>query len=89
MVLTAIYGVRRFIEYPITIYDRWLQLFLTVVIPYAFVSFYPAQHFLDKDGQALFHPALQYGTPLVGIFMFALACGFWRFGVNHYQSTGS
>jgi ABC-2 type transport system permease protein len=89
LVLTTIYSVRGFVEYPITIYDRWLQVLLTFVIPYAFVNFYPAQHFLGKAGQTVFHPAFQYGTPVVGAAMFLLACGFWRFGVNHYQSTGS
>lgn len=89
LMTTAIYGVRSFIEYPLTIYDKWLQVVLTFLVPYAFVSFYPAQYFLDKAGESVFHPAFQYGTPAVGVVLFLLAYRFWGFGVNRYQSTGS
>lgn len=89
LIETAIYGVRNFINYPITIYDRWVQVVLTFVVPYAFVSFYPAQSFLRKSEVSLFHPILQYGTPVLGVAMLALAYRFWTVGMNHYQSTGS
>ncbi len=85
---TMIYGLRRFLNYPISIYSKWVQAVLTFVVPYAFVNFYPAQHFLNKtDG--LFHPVFAYGTPVVGLVLSILAYKFWCFGIKHYQSTGS
>ncbi len=85
---TMIYGLRDFLRYPISIYDKWVQAVLTFVVPYAFVNFYPARLFLNKtDG--LFHPLLGYGTPIVGVILFLLAYKFWCFGIKHYQSTGS
>jgi len=90
---TATYSLlncfNNFLDYPITIYARSIQAFLTFVIPVAFVNFYPAHYFLNKTGDNLFFPALQYGTPVVGLVMFFMAYQFWKIGVNKYESTGS
>jgi ABC-2 type transport system permease protein len=89
LINTLLYSVKRFVEYPITIYDTWLQVVLTFLIPYAFVNFYPAQGFLSKTGESVFHPIFQYGTPVVGIMLSLLAYRLWCLGINHYESTGS
>ncbi len=86
---SMINSLNNFLDYPITIYDKFVQAILTFVVPVAFVNFYPAHYFLDKTGNNLFFPALQYGTPVVGILLFFLATQFWKIGVNKYQSTGS
>jgi len=90
---TATYSLlncfNNFIDYPISIYNKSIQAFLTFVIPVAFVNFYPVHYFLDKTGDNLFSPILQYGTPVVGIVLFFLAYQFWRIGVDKYESTGS
>ena len=78
-----------FIRYPLSVYQRPIQLLFTFVLPYGFVSFYPAQFFLDKKDFIGFSPVVQYLSPAVGIVAFALAYQFWRFGLNRYQSTGS
>lgn len=78
------------IRYPVSIYGRGVQLALTVALPIAFTSYYPATTILGKaDGSLL--PAQQLGlaTPLVGGLWFALAYAFWRRGVGRYQGTGS
>lgn len=83
------YDLKGFIRYPISIYSKTLQVFLTLVVPYAFINFYPAQYFLKKNDFLMFHPVFQFLTPLVGIVLFLGALKFWNIGVNHYQSTGS
>ena len=83
------WNFRNFINYPISIYGKFIQVLLTFVIPFAFINFYPVKYFLDKKGDTLFHPILQYGTPIVGIVLFLLAYKFWTMGVNRYESTGS
>ncbi len=77
------------IDYPISIYGKVLQTFLTFLLPLAFVNFYPAQYFLGKTADSLFDPVFQYGTPVVGVVLFFLAYQFWKIGVNKYESTGS
>ncbi|WP_010268505.1 ABC transporter permease [Paenibacillus senegalensis] len=86
---TMIYGFRGFLDYPITIYNKWIQIFLTFVIPYAFVNFYPAQYFLAKESTGLFHPVFQFATPLIGLLLMLLSWVIWTQGVNKYQSVGS
>jgi ABC-2 type transport system permease protein len=86
---TIIGTSRDFLDYPISIYSKLIQIFLTFVIPFAFINFYPSTYLLDKQGENLFHPVLQYGSIIVGIILFLLAYKFWRIGVNKYESTGS
>jgi ABC-2 type transport system permease protein len=62
---------------------------ITFLVPFAFIKYYPVYYFLDKTGDTLFFPILQYGTPVVGLVLFFLAYQFWRVGVNKYESTGS
>lgn len=88
-----VYGVfvtlRMLNENPVSIFPPFIQIFLTVIIPFAFVSFYPAQYFLGKDDFMMFHPALQYLTPIVGLLVLAVSSFIWLRGVNRYQSSGN
>jgi ABC-2 type transport system permease protein len=81
--------LRGFIRYPISIYKPGVQIFLTLLIPYAFINFYPAQYFLKKSDFLMFHPMFQYLTPFVGIVLLVGAYQFWKLGLRHYKSTGS
>ena len=89
LVHTVIYSAKEFIHYPLSIYNTWVKFFLTFIFPLAFVNFYPANYFLEKSERTLFHPILQYFTPIAGIIVFGTACLFWRLGTNRYQSTGN
>lgn len=79
----------KFIKYPISIYDRWIQIMLTFVLPIAFVNFYPLQYFLRKSDFLGFSPVLMHLTPVVGIILFALGYMFFFIGIRNYKSTGS
>jgi ABC-2 type transport system permease protein len=78
-----------FIRYPITIFPLAIQGVLTFLLPYAFISFYPAQYFLGKTDFSIFSPLFQYLTPLVGLIVFCISLLFWNWGLKKYQSTGS
>jgi ABC-2 type transport system permease protein len=84
-----LFDLKSFIRYPLSIYNKTVQIFLTLVIPYAFINFFPAQLFLKKNDYLMFHPIFQYLTPFIGLFLFISSYFFWRFGINHYESTGS
>ena len=92
---TSIQVMKTFVDYPITIYEKWVQIILTFIIPYAFITFYPVEHFLNKFGPSLFYgialfdPLFQFGTPVVGVVSFLFSYTLWNFGINRYQSTGS
>lgn len=84
-----LFVVKGYVQYPISIYNKFIQVLLTLIIPFAFINFYPAQFFLKKNDFLLFHPVLQYLSPVVGAIMFTIAYNLWQVGVRNYTSTGS
>ncbi|MBE3559063.1 MAG: ABC-2 family transporter protein [Ktedonobacteraceae bacterium] len=83
------YGGREMMSYPITIYHQLLQRFFFFVVPIAFASFVPTCYLLERPLPFGLPVQLVFAAPLAA-FLFALAAMFvWRFGVQHYQSTGS
>ena len=80
-----VYNVIRFSRYPLTIYGAAVRIFLTFVLPFAWVAFYPATMFIGSDEWARF----AWFTPLVGLVVFGGAAIIWQRGVRNYASTGS
>ncbi len=72
-------------RYPTPIYDRFLQILLRWVIPFAFIAFYPATFFLRPNDYTLYC----FLTPLVALFFSFIALASWNFGVSRYTSTGN
>ena len=75
----------QFGRYPLTIYDAWVRLALSFVIPFAFASFYPTARFLRRPE---FLPEF-WAVPLVAAVSLSLALLLWKNGVARYHSTGS
>jgi ABC-2 type transport system permease protein len=83
-VTQMVFGMNEFAKYPLTIYSRGIGLVLTWIIPYGFVSFYPAEHLLGRESGALVWLA-----PLVALIFVTIAYRVWKFGLRHYSGTGS
>ena len=79
----------QYILYPVSIYGKPIQYFLTFIIPFAFINFYPSAYFLNKPSSVLFHPYFVYLTPIVALISFGVAYFIWKRGILAYQSTGS
>jgi len=80
-----VYNMIRFARYPITIFGAPVRFFLTFILPFAWVAFYPATWFLGSPQFSRF----AMFTPLVGIIVFGGAVLIWRAGARNYSSTGS
>lgn len=80
-----VYNMIRFARYPITIFGGAVRFFLTFILPFAWVAFYPSTWFLDSPQFSRF----AMFTPLVGIIVFGGAILIWRAGARNYSSTGS
>ena len=87
-----IYNMIRFARYPITIFGAPVRFFLTFILPFAWVAFYPATWFLggpeDPTSASNFSQWAMF-TPVVGLVVFGGAVLIWRSGVRNYSSTGS
>lgn len=90
MVLATVLDFRRFLFFPITIYDRLVQLLLTFVIPLGFVNYYPLDFLLGKMEVSVVTPELlPVISFMLGATLFWLSYLFFQQGVNKYESTGS
>lgn len=82
---TFVLKLSEFTKYPISIYPRIIQFIFTFIIPYAFVSYYPAAFLLSK-GQLLYFAFL--GPVISGIFLF-FSIKIFNYGITKYESTGN
>ncbi|WP_051287492.1 ABC transporter permease [Paenibacillus taiwanensis] len=78
------FKIKDFISYPISVYVSVIQVFLTWVLPLAFINYYPALYLLGKDTNLLLLFA-----PLVGPLVLLVSIFIWKKGLNNYQSSGS
>lgn len=83
------YGGAEMLSYPMHIYHPWLNRFFTFVIPAALQVYYPALYFLGKPDLTGMPGFMSFLAPFTGFGCLALSFAFWRFGVRHYQSTGT
>ncbi|MBU3905261.1 MAG: ABC-2 family transporter protein [Nanoarchaeota archaeon] len=79
------FALTKFTEYPIDIFSPVTVFFISLIVPVAFIGYYPAQIFI---GQGLWLNAA-YLTPVVAIILFFIASRVWNFGLKNYTSTGS
>lgn len=83
------YGGSEMMAYPMHIYPDWLRRTFTYIVPAIFLNYYPALYFLGKSDPLGLSPVWSFVAPVVGAGVLLVALRFWRFGINHYQSTGT
>lgn len=83
------YGGVEVMSYPAPIYTGWLRGFFTYILPFVFLNYYPALFFLDRPDPLGFPVFAPFLAPFAAGIMLWLALRFWRFGLAHYQSTGT
>jgi ABC-2 type transport system permease protein len=83
------YGGNFAAQYPLPIYRRWFQRFLTVVLPLACVNYWPGIAILGHPDPLGAPPFVPWISPLAGVAFLGVAWVAWRRGVRRYHSTGS
>jgi len=84
-IMNLVYSMSDFAKYPNSIYSKFVQGVITIIIPFAFTAFIPASYFTGKTSLAL---ALG-GTVSVAIVSFSIAYAFWLYGIKSYESAGN
>lgn len=79
------YMTNDFSKYPTTIYNKFVRIVITYIIPFAFTAFYPASYFLTGENP-LFCIG---GTVVASVVLFSLAVFIWNKGIKAYESAGS
>lgn len=83
------YGSSELISYPMHIYPDWLRTTFTFILPAALLNYYPALYFLDKPDPFGMPYFMRFLSPVAGLAVLLVSLLFWRFGIRHYQSTGT
>jgi ABC-2 type transport system permease protein len=80
-----VHNLGEFAKYPITIFSLGLQLFISIGVPFAFVSFFPAAVIFGREEW------MSYGwfSPLIALYCIGAALLLLRIGLNRYESTGN
>lgn len=83
-----IYQIRGFIEYPVSIYPIPIQLFITFIVPYAFVNYYPSVYLTGRvSGITGF--LFVISPAVIGVLLFWLAYRFFHKMLEEYTGAGA
>lgn len=83
--MPLLWNFNAYARYPVSIYNRFLRLVLTWVLPFAFAGSIPAAALLGRDGML----RLALWTPVVGLASLLLAWAAWTAGLRRYHGAGS
>lgn len=87
----AMYIAERFTvlmqQYPVSIFGKYFQIFVTCLLPVAFINYYPSVVLLDKAAGEI--QVWHYFAPLVSVIMLAIASIVWTKGIKRYAGTGN
>lgn len=79
------YSFGDFAKYPMSIYSKFIQFFLSFIIPFAFTAYFPAAYFVGKIDLGY---AIGVTIIVTGI-SFIIAYATWSNGVKAYESAGN
>ena len=82
-VIWSFYRIYTFAEYPIDIYNRFIKILITIILPFAFVAYYPTMDYLGLNNYML------YLSPFIAIILWIIAVKLWNIALNKYRSTGT
>ncbi len=84
--LSAFHSMEQFVKYPLAIFNKYIQVFLTWVLPLGFISFYPAIYFIPEVRKPF--PVLLV-TPIIVFAFFSVAVLVFNSGFKRYTGTGN
>lgn len=74
-------------QYPVNIFGKYFQIFVTCFLPVAFINYYPSMILLHKNTEQIY--LWQYCAPLAAFLMLLIAALVWTKGVKRYAGTGN
>lgn len=79
----SFYRIYTFAQYPINIYNAFIKVLITIILPFAFVAYYPTMDYLGINTYMI------YLSPAIAIILWIIAIKVWNLALNKYRSTGS
>lgn len=82
-VIWSFYRIYTFAQYPIEIYNKFIKILITMILPFAFVAYYPTMSYLGLNSYMI------YLSPIIAIILWIIAVKVWNLALNKYRSTGN
>ena len=82
-VIWSFYRVYTFAQYPLDIYNKFIKLLITAILPFAFVAYYPSMNYLGMDSKMI------YIAPIIMAILWIIAIKIWNLALSKYRSTGT
>lgn len=82
-VIWSFYRTYTFAQYPIDIYNKFIKILITCILPFAFVAYYPTMSYLGMNSYMI------YLSPIIAIVLWIIAVKVWNWALNKYRSTGT
>lgn len=82
-IIWSFYRIYTFTEYPIDIYNVFIKILITIILPFAFVAYYPTMDYLGLNHYMI------YLSPIIAIILWVIAIKLWNMALNKYRSTGT
>lgn len=82
-VIWSFYRIYTFTQYPIDIYNKFIRVLITGILPFAFIAYYPTMNYLGMDSKMI------YIAPIIMVILWLLAIKIWNIALNKYRSTGT
>lgn len=84
-IMYAFYLLNDFAKYPVSIYNNFIRVLISFIIPFAFTAFYPASFFLTDRG--IFFNVI--GLIFISLSLVIVSSIIWKKGISIYESAGS
>lgn len=82
-VIWSFYRVYTFAQYPLDIYNKFIKILITAILPFAFVAYYPSMNYLGMNSKMI------YIAPIIMTILWVIAIKVWNLALNKYRSTGT
>lgn len=82
-VIWSFFRIYTFAQYPIDIYNGFIKILITYILPFAFVAYYPTMSYLGMNSYIF------YLSPVIAIVLWVIAIKVWNLALNKYRSTGN
>ncbi len=83
-VVWSVFQLHKLAEYPIEIYNKFIRIIITFILPFAFASYYPTLDYLIGDQTSLI-----FIVPLIVVVIWIIAIVLWNWALKKYRSTGN
>ena len=83
-VVWSVFQLHKLAEYPIEIYNKFVRILITFIIPFSFAAYYPAKNILEGEGNMLL-----IILPVITIIIWFITIKVWNWALNKYRSTGN